>query len=117
MQTYIHYGYGFNAKLLTDEEFEYICQHTDHLGKQIELNCVSFTEGDGDKDWATIVLEDFGEIPNHGKMVGFSDLRKLVEAHSTIEREKNALYIQEMVKFNISRLIPKLEIVIYSVNY
>lgn len=80
MQHYIHYGLGFKGELLSDNEYDYLRDNLtfpEDTG-EIELNFYSLTEDFEGKNWGVVIVKDFGELGDCGKMLTFNELKKPV---------------------------------------
>lgn len=118
MQHYIHIGLGFSAKLLTDIQVDSIWDRTTNMPdeKVIGLWLVPFTKDYEGRNWATIVVKNYGEIGNAGKMATISELTE--KAHKLNLSKKEQKFIDEkFAEFGISRLISEIKPIIYSENY
>lgn len=120
MQHYIHYGLGFNAKLLTDAQFKTIVEKTNAWYEEgdIHLCFIPFTETDYDeKSWGTVVIKDCGEIPNAGKMVSMKEMNALCSKEMVMSPETQKKIKEELRKYGLSKLFDKIEVIIFSDNY
>ena len=118
MQHYIHYGLGFSASLLTEEQANHIYDNMSWPNTdEIAANIVSFTEGYEGKDWATLVLKDCGELGKVGKFATFQYLKKICSKEVIIDLPTKSLIEKELAKFNISDLYDYVEVIIFSENY
>lgn len=119
MQYYIHYGLGFCGSLLTNEEADILydscfgCSNYEDIG----VSLISFTEDYEGKDWSTVVLKDFGEVSNAGKMVTFADLNKLCSKEKIINLPTKEKILVELKKHNLEHLVDNVEVIIFGNNY
>ena len=117
MKSYIHYGLGFSASLLTEDEMAFVRDNESlNPEKAVMLNVVPFGEDFKGKDYATIVFKDFGQIANGGKITSIPMLKSLFEkedvSQQTLEKIKS-----ELAKFKLEHLEEKVDIIVYIDNY
>lgn len=118
MQHYIHYGLGFSASLLTDEQADNIINNRSWPDTgEIAANIISFTEDYEGKDWAAFILKDCGTLGDTGKFSTFQNIKKLCSKEVIIDLPTKALIEGELAKFNISHLYDNVEVIIFSQNY
>ncbi len=118
MQHYMHIGLGFSAHLLTKDQADAIWSQTPHMPEYetIGLWLIPFTEDYEGKDWATIVVKNYGEIEQAGKMALVSDLTEKAAKFKLSKDEK--IFVENKFKeFGISHLISEIKPIIYSENY
>lgn len=115
MQHYIYYGYGFNAKLLKNEDISILLESDPHPSKQNVLaRLISYTEEDPDIDWSSFVILELGQIPNAGKMISKSELDKIFNKNSVISEKLKKEFEIEMERVGLLHLADKIEFIIYS---
>lgn len=117
MQHYIKYGLGIDSKYLTEEEVKYIYYNELDTYKKFGLEFISFTEDYEGKDWGTIVVKNFGELPHAGKMATYNEIKQLCEKEQIITKEDKETILNVLKQYNIEHLIDKVEVVIYSKVY
>ena len=118
MQSYIKYGLGFSASLLTDEEFSYVTQHSEtDFDKEINLDYVYFEEDCMDKYWTAIILKNCGEFPTGGKFATFEQVKRLVGPEMIIDLPTKEAILAELKRFNLERLLAQVDIVFYVTHY
>lgn len=117
MQHYIKYGLGIDSKYFTEEEVRSIYAEGEETYKRFGLEFFSFTEDYEGKDWGTVVVKNFGEFPNAGKMATYQELKQLCEKEQHITKEDKEKILQVLKQYNVEHLIDKVEVVIYSKLY
>lgn len=119
MQHYMNFGLGFSADALTPEEFSRL---VDFYNKELTpgkvgLSVVSFTEGDPEISWATVVILNLGKAGKAGKLVSASDMRGPFIDLLAKQEELRAEIIAELAKHDLAHLEVEIEPILYSDNY
>ena len=117
MQHYIKYGLGIDSKCFTEEQVENIYYNGQKTHKRFGLEFFSFTENYEGKDWGTVVVKNFGEFPNAGKMATYQEIKQLCAKEENITKEDKEAILEVLKKYNLEHLIDKVELIIYSDNY
>lgn len=118
MQHYMHIGLGFKANLLTDAIIEAIVADQYCLPelKQAGLWVVSYTEDYETKDWATVVVKDYGEMGDAGKFVYLTELLEKSDKLKLTKAEQ--VKVKELFdKYGISHLFEHIKPIVYSEMY
>jgi hypothetical protein len=118
MQHYLNYGYGFPAKLLTDDEFDRVMQqdYNDVDKGKYSLGCVAFTEGNCERNWSSIVLYNIGEVNQYAKMITLSEFNKTISKHAVISDSRKAKFLELLDTVGLGHYIDKVELIVYSQN-
>ena len=109
----MYYGLGFEASLLTSKEFDDIYENC-HFEKGLHIE--SFTETNKvEKDWATVVIKQLGELENAGKMATFQQIKNKLSKEVIIDVPTKEYIMAELKRNNIEHLYDKVQPIIYSV--
>lgn len=114
MQHYIKYGLGIDSQYFTEEEILTIYSDGQETYETFGLEFFSFTEDYEGKDWGTVVVKNFGEFANAGKMATYQQIKQVCENEQNITKEDKELILQILKEYNVGHLIDKVEVVIYS---
>jgi hypothetical protein len=116
-------GLGFCGSLLTDDEFDRLCENPveadykdEEYGYGVEF--VSFTEDVSGKGWGTVVVRNLGEI---GKRTG-GKFSTLAEVQARFERVRSDETVRSEIakaleKAGLSRLADRVDTMLYTDNY
>lgn len=118
MQHYIRYGLGFKGELLSDTEYDYLRENFTYAGKgNVQLNFKSLTEDYEDKEWGVVVVVDFGDLGDFGKMMTFEELKKACSKEMIIDLPMREKILEKLTEHNFQHYMDKVELIIFTVMY
>ena len=122
MQAYIKLALGFPGKLLTPEEYQRLRAEPIEApyskgvyGYGCEFRY--FTEDGDSKDWGAVLLRELGEAPNAGKCVTPNQLQAVFAQADISSPETQAELSKVLAAAGLSRLLDKVEPIVFLTEY
>lgn len=115
MQHYFHYGFGFKGEVLTESEEELILSAKEGKEGTCFVQLQSYTEDYDGRDWAAVVIQDLGEVPNAGKMLLGSEVLTLINKANLQKSDKEIL--NALKELGLEHLEQYVEFILFSSHY